>query len=238
MEMTPQAWAATSAYLSEVFGALRKDETAGTAISELPARAAAAGLPSIAVSPDVGRLLEVLALTATHGADAKGRIIEVGTLGGYSALWMARGLPPRGRLTTVELEPGHAAFARGRFAAAGVQDRLEVIEGAALSVLPGLAARLGPASVDMIFLDAVKHEYADYLRLLRPTLRVGGLLVADNALGAGDWGMADNPARLPQEARRSREAVDRFNRAMAADEDFRTACVPIREGVLIAARVR
>src|SRR5262249_48341463 len=128
--------------------------------------------------------------------------------------------------------PAHTDFARAEFQRAGVADRVDLRVGAALDVLPALAADLGPGSVDLAFLDGVKTEYADYARLLKPVLRRGGLLVGDNILGAA-WWIDDPPGSNPQ-----RDAVDRFNRAMAADPDFETAGVPIGNGIMIARRVQ
>lgn len=222
MEMTPARWDFTCRYLHEVFG--REDDQ----LAGLMPRAIAAGLPDIAVSADVGRLL--LVLTRMAGAEGRGasRALEVGTLAGYSAIWIARGLAPGGRLTTVEIEPRHAGFARREFAAAGVAGRIDLRLGAALEVLPQLAAEWGPGSLDLAFIDAVKSEYTAYARLIKPLLRPGGLLIADNVLGSRGW-MDMTPEEYPD-----RDAVDTFNRMMAADGDFDAAAVPIRQGILIA----
>jgi len=217
MDMTPDRWRATCAYLDDVFGT--EDEQMRT----LMTRAVAAGLPDIAVSASVGHLLMVLAKTA--GART---IVEVGTLGGYSGIWLARGLVPGGRLITIEAEPRHAAFARAEFGRAGLGDRVEVREGKGLEVLPALVEELGEGSVDLVFLDAIKTEYPGYLPHAKTLLRPGGLVTADNALGGG-WWIDDAPG-----SNESRDAADRFNRLVAGDADFDAACVPIREGVLIA----
>lgn len=233
MEMTPQRWDRTSDYLTEVFG--KQDAF----LAGLGARAAAAGLPAISVSADVGRLLTML--TRMAGPDGRGArlAIEVGTLGGYSGIWIARGLGAGGRLVTIEYEPKHAAFARKSFDGAGVGAKVDIRNGAALEVLPGLGAELvkahGPAPVDLVFLDAVKAEYPDYFRLVRPLMRPGGILIADNALGAGWW--IDDPAGVDSPDGRSRDGADRFNRMVAADEGFETVCLPLRHGVLVARRL-
>lgn len=224
MEMSPARWGRTCAYLRDVFG--RQDAH----LAGLMGRAVEGGLPDIAVSADVGRLIGLLTSMTGGGAGAR-LAIEVGTLAGYSGVWIARGLAPGGRLITIEYDPKHAAFARRTFDEAGVADRVEVRTGAALDVLPELARELGPESVDVALLDAVKTEYPAYFRTLRGMIRPGGLLLADNALGGGEWWIDDAPG-----ANASRDAVDRFNRAVAADPHFETACVPIREGLLIARR--
>lgn len=218
MEMTDARWVATKDYIREVFG--EQDEH----LAGLMGEATAAGLPDIAVSPDVGRMLMILtSMTA-------GRIaVEVGTLGGYSGIWIARGLSSQGKLITVELEPEHATFAQEQFRRAGVAERVEVRQGAALEVLPRLAEELGAATVDVVFIDAAKEEYPDYFRLLRPLVAEGGLFLADNVLGAGGrWiDRLDTPGI---------QAVDEFNRLLASDPDFEAVVAPIRSGVMIARR--
>jgi predicted O-methyltransferase YrrM len=205
-------------YSREVFGQ-QDGHLAG-----LMAEATAAGLPDIAVSADVGRLLMILtAMTRARLA------LEVGTLAGYSGIWIARGLAEGGRLITVEREPAHAAFARAQFERAGVSDRVELRVGAALEVLPRLAGELGPGSVDVVFLDADKAEYADYWALIRPLVAVGGVVLADNVLGTGsEW--------IDQQDRPQPRAVDRFNRLVAGDDAFEAVVAPLRQGVLIARR--
>jgi caffeoyl-CoA O-methyltransferase len=219
MDMTAQRWQYLNRYLREVFG--RQDPH----LAGLMTEAVEAGLPDIAVSADVGRLLMILT-SMTRGRTA----IEVGTLAGYSGIWIARGLSPGGRLITIEKEPAHAVFARRQFERAGVEDRVELRCGDGLEELTRLATELAPASVDVVFLDAEKTEYPDYWRIVKPLIAVGGLVLADNVCGAGSWWMdcEGNP---------SREAADRFNRLVAGDEDFEAVAVPLREGVLIGRRI-
>ena len=226
MDMTPSRWKSTSSYLVDVFGA--EDEQLKT----MTPRSVAAGLPDIAVSSDVGRLLMLLTSMTGGGSGAR-MAIELGTLAGYSGIWIARGLARGGRLITVESEPRHADFAQREFEKAGVAESVEIRRGAAMQVLPELASELGPRSVDFVFLDAVKREYPDYFSLVRPLVAVGGLLVADNTLGSQAWWIDEPVGRSTD-----RDAVDRFNRAVADDPDFEAVAVPIREGVLIARRMR
>jgi predicted O-methyltransferase YrrM len=223
MDMTPERWQFTSAYLREVFG--REDDQLRTLMS----RAVAAGLPDIAISPDVGRLIHLLAKTTGQGRGPS-LILELGTLAGYSGIWLARALAPGGRLITVEPEPRHAEFARAEFQRAGVADLVTIRREPALDLLPTLARELGPASIDVAFIDAIKTEYPEYFRLLKPLIRPGGLLLADNVLGSS-WWIDAPPGSDPQ-----RDAVDRFNRMVASDPDFDAAAVPIRQGLLIARR--
>ena len=226
MDMTPSRWNATSSYLIDVFGA--QDQQ----LTSLSPRAVAAGLPDIAVSPDVGRLL--MLLTGMTGGGGGARLaIEVGTLAGYSGIWIARGLARGGRLITIESVPAHADFAQRELESAGLSTAVEIRRGAALQVLPALAAEVGPGSVDFVFIDALKREYAEYFRLVRPLIAAGGLVVADNVLGSGNWWI-DEPAGQSAD----RDGADRFNHLVAADPDFEAVAVPIREGVLIARRMR
>jgi len=218
MEMTPERWRYTCRYLVDVFG------DSDDHLDGLMAEAVKAGLPDIAVSPDVGRLL--LLLTTMTRAELA---IELGTLAGYSTIWMARGMKPEGRLITVEPNDEHATFAEAQLAAAGVADRVELRRGYGIPVLEQLTAELTPQTVDVVFLDAVKREYPDYFRLARDLIRPGGLLLADNVIGSSAWWIDD-------EDHPDRKGADELNRTLAADPDFEAVAVPIREGLLIARR--
>ncbi len=219
MDMNRERWAYIQEYSREVFG--RQDAHLAGLMDE----AVEIGLPNIAVSADVGRLLMILT-SMTRGQLA----IELGTLGGYSGIWIARGLKPGGRLITIEPEPAHADFAKVQFERAGVDDRIEMRCGAALDVLPKLAQELDPNSVDVVFIDAVKTEYPDYWEMVRPMIATGGLVLADNVLGSGSYSIDD-------EADPQRLAVDRFNRLVADDPDFEAVVVPLRNGVLVGRRI-
>ena len=218
MSMTEERWRDTASYLDEVFGA-QDSHLAG-----LMDEALAGGLPDIAVNAAIGRLLMIMA-SMTRGRLA----VEVGTLAGYSGIWIARGLAPGGRLVTIEREATHAAFAHEQFRKAGVENRIEIRLGSALEVLSALAAELPAASVDFVFIDAAKEEYPQYLEHLRPLVAPGGVLMADNALGSDSWWIDDDGH--PQ-----REAADKFNRMLAKDPDFEAVVVPVRQGVMIARR--
>jgi predicted O-methyltransferase YrrM len=224
MEMTPERWDFTCAYLRDVFGG--EDEQ----LRSLMRRAVQAGLPDIAVSADVGRLLMMLTRMTANGAGAR-VAIEVGTLGGYSGIWIARGLGRGGRLITIEANARHANFAEQEFAAAGVGASVDIRRGKALDLLPSLVAELRPGSVDVVFLDALKPEYPEYFQLLRPVIAPGGLLLADNVLGTEQWWI-DTPAG----SNADRDGADRLNRLLASDPEFEAVALPIREGVLVARR--
>lgn len=211
MPMTPERWSYIGDYAEDVFGRY-DDHLAG-----LMGRAVEAGLPPIAVSADVGRLLKIL-VSMTEGRLA----IELGTLAGYSGIWIARGLAEDGRLITVESEEAHADFAQSEFEKAGVGDRVTIVRGAALDVLPAIAAAVGDASVDFAFVDARKTEYVAYYQLLKPLIKPGGLYVADNVYATGAGWIDEG------------QGTDEFNRLIAADPDFEAVATPMREGVLIA----
>ncbi|MEH6807852.1 MAG: O-methyltransferase [Hyphomonas oceanitis] len=138
-------------------------------------RARAAGLPEIEVSAGQGKFLYLMG-KLTGAA----RMLEVGTLGGYSTVWMARALPEGGHMTTLELDPAHAVFARETFRLAGLEEVCHVIEGPALESLRALQ---GP--FDLVFLDANKDQYPDYLEEAARLLVPGGLLLADNVIRKG-----------------------------------------------------
>jgi len=222
-EMTPERWDATQAFLEEVFARESPE------LAELRRDAAAAGFPAISVGPAAGRFLSIVAALAggTRGARL---IIEVGMLYGYSALCLARALAPDGRLITIEPDPERVAFARERFAALG-ERRIEVRRGLGIPILGELLAELGPGAADVVFLDAIKTEYSDYLELARPLLRPGGILLADNSLGSSAYWVTDPPG-----VSENRDAVDRFDRRVGSDPAFEAMAVPIRQGILIARR--
>ena len=163
------AWAAVDALLEDRL--LPGDPRPAEAL----AASAAAGLPPHDVSPLQGRLLELLA--RLRGAEA---ILEIGTLGAYSTIWLARALPPGGRLVTLEAHPRHAATARANLARAGLDGVAEVVEGPAAQTLPGLT---GP--FDLVFIDADKERSADYLAAALALSRPGTLIVADNVVRGG-----------------------------------------------------
>jgi len=154
----------------------------GTVVGDDPASSAAiqasnaAGLPPIAVSVQQGKFLCLLA-----GAIQARRILEMGTLGGFSAIWLARGAGPQGRVVTLEYEPGHAEVARANLQRAGVADRVEVIVGAALDTLPTLSG--GP--FDLVFIDADKENNAAYVEWAVRLARPGSVILVDNVIRDG-----------------------------------------------------
>lgn len=148
-------------------------------LDEVLAASDKAGLPAIAVSPAQGRMLHLFALMT--GAR---RILEIGTLGGYSTIWLARALPADGRLVTLEFDPHHAEVAKANFARAGLADRIDLRVGKAIDSLPVLEAeKAGP--FDFIFIDADKPSNPDYLRWSLKLSRPGTIIVVDNVVRGG-----------------------------------------------------
>jgi len=171
--MTQEMWTAVDEYINAFL--VPSDAVLDAAL----ASSAAAGLPTIQVSPPQGKMLHILARLV--GAR---NILEIGTLGGYSTIWMARALPPGGKLLTLEASEKHAEVARGNFARAGLNNRIELRLGKGLDLLPRVSEeRRGP--FDLIFLDANKSDMAEYfdwaVRLSRP----GSVIVADNSISRG-----------------------------------------------------
>ena len=171
--MTDERWAAVDAYLET---ALLDTDPALAAIGE---SAAAAGLPPVAVSATQGKLLFTLAR-----AIGARRILELGTLAGYSGVWLARALPAVGHLITVEIDPRHAEVARANFGRAGVLDRISLHVGPALEVLRRFEAE-AVALFDFVFIDADKVSYPDYLEVAVRLCRPGALILADNVVRDG-----------------------------------------------------
>lgn len=212
--MTEERWRFLLNYPSDVFGG--SDEQ----LESLMKRAVEAGLPSIAVTDGAGQLLKLLT-SLTNGKLA----LEIGTLGGFSGIWIARGLSSDGRLITIEYEALHADFAQQEFEQAGIAEQVRIVRGAALDVLPGLAEELGPGSVDIVFIDAVKTEYSQYFDLVKPLITPGGLVVADNVYNAGQGWIDEG------------YGTDDFNRHVAADDSFESTTIPVGGGLLLARKL-
>lgn len=201
-------------YATELFAA------EDSILAAIRARHAEANLPPIHISPDEGKLLQVLlrAIEATS-------VLEIGSLGGYSGVWLARALPAHGRLVTIEKDPRHAALARRAFAEAGLETRVRLVEGVALDVLPTLTP-----GFDAVFVDADKEPLAQYFEWSVKLLRRGGLLLCDNAFFHGS--VIDAADRSPQA-----EGVRAFNRLAASDPRVVSAVVSIRDGLVVGVKV-
>lgn len=189
-------------------------------LARVRARHTEAGLPTIHISPDEGKLLQVLLR-----AVAARTVLEIGSLAGYSGIWLARALPPDGRLTTIEKDARHAALARSAYADAGLTAQVRLLEGDARQVLGTL-----PPGFDAVFVDADKEPLAEYFEWSVRLLRRGGLLLCDNAFFHG--AVVDENDRSA-----GAEGVRAFNRLAATDPRVVSAVAPIRDGVVIGVKV-
>ncbi|HEX3946591.1 MAG TPA: O-methyltransferase, partial [Acidimicrobiales bacterium] len=177
---------------------------ADPALAQAQQAATDAGLPPIAVSPAQGKLLHILA-KAQHART----ILEVGTLGGYSTIWLARALPAGGRLVTLEIDPHHAEVAQTNIDRAGLTDKVEIRVGPGIESLPVLADE-GFGPIDFAFIDADKASNADYFRWAVKLARVGTTIVVDNVIRDGQVIEADSADPAVQ-------GVRRFNEVLAAE---------------------
>jgi predicted O-methyltransferase YrrM len=196
--MAQDQWTAVDRYLTDLL--VPPDDALEAALQD----SAAAGLPAINVSPNQGKLLHLLA--RLQGARI---ILEIGTLGGYSTIWLARALPVGGRLVTLESDAKHAEVARANIARAGLADVVELRLGPALEKLPQLAAE-GSGPFDLIFIDADKPSYPDYLAWALRLSRRGSLIVADNVVRKG--AVLDPASDDPRV-----QGARRFNEVLAAE---------------------
>ncbi len=189
------------------------------ALQAIRASHAENNMPQINIDAHEGRLLQLL----IHAIGAR-TAVEIGTLAGYSGTWIARALPADGMLYTLEASAKHAAVAQQNFEMAGVADRVRIIEGAALDMLPKLNAR---APFDFIFIDADKPAYPDYLAWAVEHLRPGGMLTAHNTTSSGGGSILDNP-----EADNSR-AIQAFNRLLAIQPGFHSGIIAAGRGLAV-----
>lgn len=186
----------------------------------------AAGLPEIQVSPLQGKFLHLLA--RLRGAR---RILELGTLGGYSTLWLARALPPDGHLVSLELSPEHARVARANLARAGMGGRAEIRIGPALEGLERLRSET-VAPFDLVFIDADKPRYPEYLERVLGLTRPGSAIVVDNVARRGDILEEASPDPNVQGVRRMYEMIARDRRLSATA--LQTVGVKGHDGFLLA----
>jgi predicted O-methyltransferase YrrM len=202
-------------YVTELFAA--EDPI----LSKIRARHAAENLPTINVSPEEGKLLQLLLLLigAKH-------VLEIGSLGGYSGVWLARALPDNGKLTTIEKDAHHARIAREAFASAGLSKNVQLIEGAALDVLPTLSP-----GFDAVFIDADKEPLPKYFDWGMRLLRRGGLLLCDNAFFHG-------AAVDPSDRSGPALGVRGFNELAARDPRLVATIIPVRDGLVVGLKVR
>ncbi len=203
--MTQELWTAVDTYIKE--NLLSEDAV----LTEALQNAVDAGLPVIAVSPTQGKLLHLL--TRMCGAR---KIMEIGTLGGYSTIWMARALPAGGRVVTLELDPRHAAVASKNFERAGLANVIDLRLGNALDSLPTLAAEgLGP--FDLIFIDADKGNIPAYFEWALKLSRPGTTIIVDNIIRDGQVLDPTNEDPNIQGVRRFNDMLKNERRASATE---------------------
>jgi predicted O-methyltransferase YrrM len=204
--MTQELWTAVDEYLnSRLIGV-------DPLLDEARAASLEGGLPDIAVAPNQGKLLNLLA--RVHGAK---NILEIGTLGGYSTIWLARALPPDGSLITLEADPKHARVAAANIARAGFAKIVDLRLGRAIDTLPKLEAeRRGP--FDLVFVDADKASIPDYFTWALKLSRPGALIIVDNVIRDGAVIDAENTDPNVQ-------GVRRFNEMLAAETRVSATCI-------------
>jgi predicted O-methyltransferase YrrM len=193
-----QTWTDVDRYVRDTL--VRQDDALDAALRE----SAAAGLPSIAVSAAQGKFLMLLA-EAMHART----ILEIGTLGGYSTIWLARALMPGGRLVTLEANPKHAAVARRNVDAAGIGALVDILPGRAIETLPALEGHAA-APFDLIFIDADKPSIPDYFSWAVQLAHAGSVILVDNVVRDGELAnpRSDDP---------NVQAVRRFHEQVGAD---------------------
>ena len=202
-----------SEYVNELF--TREDAT----LRYVRQQTVAHGIPLISLEPNEAKLLQMLVRLC--GAE---RVVEVGTLAGYSGICIARALPAHGKLITIEVSSVHAEVARTHIEYAGLADKVTVMQGAGIEVLPKLA---GDAPYDLMFIDADKGNYHNYLAWAAENLRVGGAVVADNAF----WqGYIFNPQTEDD------HAMVEFNRTLAAHPQFDSTIIEVGDGIALGVK--
>jgi caffeoyl-CoA O-methyltransferase len=197
-------------YIVNLFA--KEDEILKQVVKETGER----GFPLIQVSPENGKFLQLLIRMIRAR-----RALEIGTLSGYSAIWMARALPDDGKLVTVDINAKHAEVARMYLKEAGLEHKVEVIVGDGIAVMNKLSGE----KFDFIFIDADKERYPDYLEKAIALSDTGGIIAADNALRDGDV-VKENPDE-------GTKGVQRFNKMMAENKRLCSLLVPISDGLAV-----
>lgn len=205
-----------SSYVNDVFA--RQDDTLYKVRQAIPQK----GLPAIYIQPEEGRFLQVL--VRANGAK---RALEIGSLGGYSGIWIARGMAPGGKLITLEMDPLHASVAKEHFEFAGLGDQIEVRQGDAHLLLQRMNDE---APFDFVFIDAEKPGYPSYLDWAVDHVRIGGVIAAHNAFQDGYVASSREGGGA--------KAMDAFNRKVASDTRLISTIYPAGDGTLVAVRIQ
>ena len=184
------------------------------------------GIPQISISPNQGKFLQILAKLC----NAK-KILEMGTLGGYSTIWMARALPENGKLVTLEIDKKHADVAQQNFNRCGLASKIEIRLGKAIDILPQLKTE-GVGPFDMIFIDADKPPYTEYFKWALQLSRPGTLIIADNVIREGKVLLKEDPDEMVT-------GVKRFNKFLSQCNDvtatiFQTVGAKEHDGMALA----
>jgi len=190
-----------------------------TFLQALKSDARLQGIPPIWISPEQGSFIQILLMSV--GAK---EVVEIGTLAGYSAVWMARALPPDGRVRTIEASPRYAAFAEKKISQSDVSRKIEIHRGKAAEILPAFR----DDSADAVFIDADKDGYPAYLKESMRIVRRGGLILADNAFGFGHLFDPSDPGA---------ESIRTFNEIMAREKSLRSIIVPIGDGLWFGLKI-
>jgi predicted O-methyltransferase YrrM len=201
-------------YIQRLFSA--EDEF----LEHLRHEALRAGMPEIWITPEQGAFLQVL-LRAMQARF----VLEIGTLAGYSAIMMARALPPDGKLLTLEREAERVAFAAQMVRAAGLAERIELHHADARQWLRSFRPTV---PLDFVFIDADKASYSQYLELVLPLVRIGGIICADNALAWGEIASASDDPDV--------QALQEFNLRMATHPQLQSCLVPLGDGMVLGIR--
>jgi caffeoyl-CoA O-methyltransferase len=223
MSFKEKAFGQSSPDLAEYVG--REFGPEDQVLAEVRERSLAAGLPGIQMGPFDNLHLEIL----TRAVGAK-KAVEIGTLGGYSGISIARGLAPGGKLYTFEYEPKHADVARDSFRRHGFADRVHLHVGAALDNLPKIE---GEGPFDLVFIDADKGNYPNYLAWAEQHLRIGGVVLGDNAFA---WGQVAK--EKPGQDGDAGRAIAAFNHRLAHGGHFRATMLPTAEGLAMGVKIR
>lgn len=206
-----------SKYINNLF--VVQDQALKDTLEDIPRQ----GLPTINVKPEEGKFLQFLVR-----ANAATKAVEIGTLGGYSGIWIARGLAPGGRLITMEKEPRHAQIAQKHFQSAGLDGKVDIRIGDAHQSLKKLA---GEGPFDFVFIDAEKDGYQDYFDWALENVRLGGVIAAHNAFRKGTVagiGEDDDWTEIMRE----------FNQRVAKDDRIISTIYPAGDGMIVAVKVK
>lgn len=209
-----------NAFLSKHFSA--EDEFLRTLLIEAKEK----GIPEISIAPEQTSFLQVL-LRAMNART----VLEIGSLAGYSAISMARALPADGTLYACEINPEYCEFIKNKASQAGLGSVIQVMEGPALITYPTIRKSF-TQPLDAVFIDADKLNYSRYMEMVLPDLRVGGLIIADNALA---WGLVadENPVSEPQNV----IALRTFNERLSSHPQLQATLVPLGDGMAIGVKL-